>query len=111
MIDTDCNEERLFVRHAYILGANDHTRRSSPRCAPRSTRSRPFPRPRNGAAKAINHLGKGVMKVFAVGWTGTKSSLARRRYASKARLVRTSTRTVRMPANRPTRTAAASGDT
>ena len=77
-VDTDYNEERFFVRHAYFLGAND------PYSALKTTlkaeidpeawatlhsdTSRPFDRPSKGriAVKVINHLGDEVMKVFRV---------------------------------------------
>jgi adenine-specific DNA-methyltransferase len=77
-IDTDYNEERFFVRHAYFLGQND------PYGALRTTlkaeidadawatlhgdTSRPFAKPSSGriAVKVINHLGDEVMKVFKV---------------------------------------------
>ena len=77
-IDTDYNEESVFVRHAYFLGAND------PYGALKTTlkaeidaeawatlhsdTSRPFDKPRSGriAVKGINHLGDEVMKVFRV---------------------------------------------
>lgn len=75
-IDTDYNEERFFVRHAYFLGQND------PYGALKTTLkaeidadawaslhsdvSRPFVTPKTGriAVKVINHLGDEVMKVF-----------------------------------------------
>ena len=77
-IDTDYNEERIFVRHAYFLGAND------PYSALKTTlkaeineeawatlnsdTSRPFSKPKSGriAVKVINHLGDEVMKVFKI---------------------------------------------
>jgi adenine-specific DNA-methyltransferase len=77
-IDTDYNEERFCVRHAYFLGAND------PYSALKTTlkaeidedawatlhsaKSRPFDKPASGriAVKVINHLGDEVMKVFRV---------------------------------------------
>jgi adenine-specific DNA-methyltransferase len=77
-IDTDYNEESIFVRHAYFLGAND------PYSALKTTlkaeineeawatlnsdTSRPFDKPKSGriAVKVINHLGDEVMKVFKV---------------------------------------------
>ena len=75
-IDTDYNEERFFVRHAYFLGAGD------PYDALKKTRkaeideeawdsrysevSRPVTPPASGrvAVKVINHLGDEVMWVF-----------------------------------------------
>lgn len=77
-IDTDYNEESLFVRHAYFLGAND------PYSALKTTlkaeidaeawaslnndTSRPFRKLKSGqiAVKVINHLGDEVMMAFRV---------------------------------------------
>ena len=77
-IDTDYNEESLFVRHAYVLGQNDpYTALKTTLKAEideeawasvRSDTSRPFPKPESGriAVKVINHLGDEVMRVFRV---------------------------------------------
>jgi adenine-specific DNA-methyltransferase len=77
-IDTDYNEESLFVRHAYFLGANDPYKALKTALRAeidedawatlyRAT-SRPFVRPRDGviAVKVINHVGDEVMKVYRV---------------------------------------------
>src|SRR5437870_12263748 len=77
-IDTDYNEESLFVRHACFLGANDPygalktTLRAEINeeawATLNSDTSRPFDKPKSGriAVKVINHLGDEVMKVFRV---------------------------------------------
>jgi adenine-specific DNA-methyltransferase len=77
-IDTDYNEESIFVRHAYFLGANDPYKalRSSLKAeiieeaweSLKSDVSMPFDAPASGriAVKVINHLGDEVMKVFKV---------------------------------------------
>ena len=77
-IDTDYNEESLFVRHAYFLGANDPYKALKTTLKAEIDRdawetlhsdtSRPFDRPASGriAVKVINHLGDEVMKVFRV---------------------------------------------
>ena len=77
MLDTD-KEESFFVRHAYILGANDPYKALKTTlksdideeawASLYSDVSRPFPRPRSGriAVQVINHLRDEVMKVFAV---------------------------------------------
>jgi adenine-specific DNA-methyltransferase len=77
-IDTDCNEESFFVRHAYFLGASDpYTALKTTLKAEineeawatlNSDVSRPFAKPASGriAVKVINHLGDEVMKVFRV---------------------------------------------
>ena len=79
MLDDDYNEESLFVRHAYFLGANDPYKALKTTLKAEideeawsslySDISRPFPKPKTGriAVKVINHLGDEVMKVFAVG--------------------------------------------
>ena len=77
-IDTDYNEESFFVRHAYLLGANDPYKALKTTLKAEinqeawetlhSDTSRPFDRPKSGriAVKVINHLGDEVMKVFKV---------------------------------------------
>jgi adenine-specific DNA-methyltransferase len=77
-IDTDYNYESFFVRHAYFPGANDPYKALKITLKAeidadaweslKRTRSRPFPRPRDGkvAVKVINHLGDEVMKVVGV---------------------------------------------
>ena len=77
-IDTDCNEESFFVRHAYFLGQNDPYKALKTTLKAeineeawqtlRSDTSRPFDKPESGriAVKVINHLGDEVMKVFRV---------------------------------------------
>lgn len=78
-INTDCNEERFFVRHAYFLGAatdpdeglkttlkaeiDEEARESL-----RSDTFGPFAKPKSGrvVVKVINHLGDGVKKGFSV---------------------------------------------
>jgi adenine-specific DNA-methyltransferase len=77
-IDTDYTKERLFVRHAYFLGANDpykslkttlkaEINEGAWATLNRDT-SRPFDKPISSriAVKVINHLGDEVMKVFQV---------------------------------------------
>ena len=78
MLDTDYNEERFFVRHAYFLGANDPYKALKTTLKAEidqeawdslySDTSRPFPKPSSKriAVKVINHLGDEVMNVFAV---------------------------------------------
>lgn len=78
-IDTDCNGESFFVRHAYLLGANDPYKALKTTLKAEideeawetlhSDTSRPFDRPESGriAVKVINHLGDEVMKVFRTG--------------------------------------------
>jgi adenine-specific DNA-methyltransferase len=77
-VDTDYNEESLFVRHAYFLGANDPYSAlkttlkaeidSEAWATLNSDISRPFDKPSSGriAVKVINHLGDEVMKVFKI---------------------------------------------
>jgi adenine-specific DNA-methyltransferase len=77
-IDTDYNYESFFVRHAYFPGANDPYKALKTTLKAeidadaweslKRTRSRPFPRPKDGrvAVKVINHLGDEVMKVVGV---------------------------------------------
>ncbi|MGF1615964.1 MAG: site-specific DNA-methyltransferase, partial [Gammaproteobacteria bacterium] len=77
-IDTDYNEERFFVRHAYFLGANDPYKalkttlkaeiNEDAWATLHSDTSRRFAKPKSGriAVKVINHLGDEVMKVFRV---------------------------------------------
>ncbi|MHB8927996.1 MAG: site-specific DNA-methyltransferase [Bacillota bacterium] len=77
-IDTDYNEESLFVRHAYFLGATDPYKALKTTLKAEineeawetlhSDTSRPFDKPKSGriAVKVINHLGDEVMKVFRV---------------------------------------------
>jgi len=74
-IDTDYNYESFFVRHAYFPGANDPYKALKVTLKAEideaawdslnRTRSRPFPRPKEGrvAVKVVNHLGDEVMKV------------------------------------------------
>jgi adenine-specific DNA-methyltransferase len=78
VIDTDDHEERFFVRHAYVLGANDAyqslqtTLKAELTDDAWATRdrdtSRPFDKPRSGrlAVNVINHLGDDVMNVLKV---------------------------------------------
>ena len=78
-IDTDYNEERFFVRHAYFLGSGDPYKSLKNTLKAEidmdawatlnSDISRPFDKPKSGriAVKVINHLGDEVMKVFRVG--------------------------------------------
>jgi adenine-specific DNA-methyltransferase len=77
-IDTDYNYESFFVRHAYFPGANDPYKALKTTLKAeidadaweslKRTRSRPFPKPKEGkvAVKVINHLGDEVMKVVGV---------------------------------------------
>ena len=77
-IGTDYNEESFFVRHAYLLGANDPYKSLKRSLKAEineeawetlnSDTSRPFRKPSSGriAVKVINHLGDEVMKVFKV---------------------------------------------
>ena len=77
-IDTDYDEERFFVRHAYFLGANDPYKALKTTLKTEIDKeaweslyrdvSRPFPKPSTGrfAVKVINHFGDEVMKVFTV---------------------------------------------
>lgn len=77
-IDTDYNYESFFVRHAYFPGANDPYKALKTTLKAeidadaweslKRTRSRPFPKPKDGrvAVKVINHLGDEVMKVVGV---------------------------------------------
>ena len=77
-IDTDYNEESFFVRHAYVLGANDPYKALKTTLKAEinqeawetlnSDTSRAFDKPKSGriAVKVINHLGDEVMKVFRV---------------------------------------------
>jgi adenine-specific DNA-methyltransferase len=77
-VDTDYNEESIFIRHAYFLGAATDPYKALKTTLKaeideeaweslRSSVSRPFPKPRSGriALKVINHLGDEVMKVLA----------------------------------------------
>lgn len=75
MIDTDDDEESLFVRHCYLSGNDTYQRLKRALKADidkaawataYSTRSRPFPVPKTGkiAVKVINHYGDEVLKVF-----------------------------------------------
>jgi adenine-specific DNA-methyltransferase len=73
-IDTNCNNESFFVRHAYFTGADrsyDRLKRALKADIDEaawdsvySTVSRPFDRPSTGriAVKVINHYGDEVMK-------------------------------------------------
>lgn len=75
-IDIEYDEESFFVRHVYSLGANDPYKALKTALRAEidkdawasiySARSRPFPRPRDGAfaVKLINHFGDEVMKVY-----------------------------------------------
>ncbi|MBN8441067.1 MAG: hypothetical protein J0M28_05100 [Thauera sp.] len=75
-IDTDYDMESFFVRHAYLLGANDPYKAlkttlkaevdADAWATLNSDVSRPFERPKSGriAVKVINHLGDEVLKVF-----------------------------------------------
>ena len=77
-IDTDYNEESVFVRHAYFLGANDPYKALKTSLKAEIDEaawaslyrevSRSFPRPASGriAVKVINHFGDEVMKVYGV---------------------------------------------
>ena len=77
-IDTNYNEESLFVRHAYSIGQNDpYTALNTTVKAEideeaweslNSDTSRPFKKSESGriAVMVINHLGDEVMKVFRV---------------------------------------------
>ena len=77
-IDTDYNEESLFVRHAYFLGASEPYKSLKTTLKAEideeawsslySDTSRPFAKQKSGriAVKVINHLGDEVMKVFCV---------------------------------------------
>lgn len=77
-VDTDYNYESFFVRHAYFPGANDPYKALKTTLKAEidqeawdslnRTRSRPFPRPKEGrvAVKVVNHLGDEVMKVLEV---------------------------------------------
>lgn len=78
-VDTDYDEESLFVRHAYFLGAGDPYKALKTTLRAEideeawatlnSNTSHPFDQPQSGrvAVKVINHLGDEVMKVFRVG--------------------------------------------
>jgi adenine-specific DNA-methyltransferase len=78
-IDTDYNYESFFVRHAYFPGQQSDPYKALKTTLKaeidsdaweslKRTRSRPFPRPKDGrvAVKVINHLGDEVMKVVGV---------------------------------------------
>jgi adenine-specific DNA-methyltransferase len=77
-LDTGYNEEGVFVRHAYFLGANDPYKSLKTTlkaeideeawASLHSAVSRPFDKPDSGriVVKVINHLGDEVMKVFRV---------------------------------------------
>lgn len=77
-LDTSCDDDAFFVRHACFTGADDpydKLRRAlradisdEAWATINSTVSRPFPRPRTGkvAVKVINHYGDEVMKVVGV---------------------------------------------
>jgi adenine-specific DNA-methyltransferase len=76
MIDTDYDEESFFVRHCYFTGSNDPYKRLKQALKAdidetawqslRSTRSRPFERPKTGkiAVKVINNYGDEVLQVY-----------------------------------------------
>jgi len=78
LIDTDYDEERFFVRHAYFLGGNDPCKRLKSTLKAEieedawsslySAKSRPFDKPATGriAVKVINYYGDEVLKVFGV---------------------------------------------
>ena len=77
-IDADNNQERIFVRHASFLFANDPYSTLKTPARPKSTPKlghslnsdtyRPFEKPKRGriAAKVIKHLGEELMKDFRV---------------------------------------------
>jgi len=77
-IDTACNGESFFVRHAYFTGAGDPYDKlkralraevdEAAWASLYSTTSRPFDRPNSGkiAVKVINHYGDEVLKVFRI---------------------------------------------
>ena len=77
-MDTACNDESFFVRHACFLGAGDPYKALKTTLKAeinekawstlRSDTSRPFVQPSSGriAVKVINHLGDEVMRVFRV---------------------------------------------
>jgi adenine-specific DNA-methyltransferase len=77
-IDTDYNEESLFVRHAYFTGADEPYDRLKRALRAEidedawsqlyATTSRPFERPSTGkiAVKVINYYGDEVLKVYPV---------------------------------------------
>jgi adenine-specific DNA-methyltransferase len=78
VVDTDLNEESLFVKNAYFLGLSNPYKALKTTLKSEIDReawyglnrdvSRLFPRPASGriAVKVINHLGDDVMKVFGV---------------------------------------------
>ena len=78
-VDTNCDDESLFVRHAYLTGADEPYEKlkralkaeiDEAAWATRySTISRPFAPPTTGkmAVKVINHYGDDVLKVYEVG--------------------------------------------
>jgi hypothetical protein len=77
-IDTNYNGESFFVRHAYVMGAEEPYEKlkralraeidEAAWSALYSTTSRPFPMPETGkiAVKVINHCGDEVLKVYSV---------------------------------------------
>ncbi|MBN1102351.1 MAG: nucleotidyltransferase domain-containing protein [Deltaproteobacteria bacterium] len=77
-IDTDCNGESFFVRHAYFTGADrpyEKLKRAlraeveeGAWASLYSTRSLPFDPPTTGkiAVKVINHYGDEVLKVYEI---------------------------------------------
>ena len=96
-IDTDDHEERVFVRHAYVLGANDpYTSLKTTLTAEITddawaTRdrdpSRPFDTPRSGrlAVNVIHHLGDDVMHVCQVPSRRDASGIVHAAYAAPVR--------------------------
>jgi adenine-specific DNA-methyltransferase len=78
-VDTNCDEESFFVRHAYFLGAEEPYEKLQRALRSHvdeaawarlySTISRPFDLPTTGkiAVKVINHYGDEVLKVYRVG--------------------------------------------
>jgi adenine-specific DNA-methyltransferase len=77
-IDTDCNGESFFVRHAYFCGAGEPYEKLKKALRAEideaewsklySTHSLPFAAPKRGkiAVKVINHYGDEVLKVYRV---------------------------------------------
>jgi adenine-specific DNA-methyltransferase len=78
LIDTDYNNEAFFARHVYFTGGDQPYEKlkkalkaevdESAWDALYTTKSRPFPKPKDGkvAVKIINHYGDEVLKVFEV---------------------------------------------
>jgi adenine-specific DNA-methyltransferase len=84
-IDSDCDEQGYFVRHAYFTGADEPYKKLQRALKAEideaawstlySTVSRPFDAPSTGriAVKVINHYGDEVLKVYAC--TSPRNSL------------------------------------